>query len=268
MDAVASVKRQTYTNWEIIIVDDQSTDNSEELYGQLKSDARIKVFFNEHNGGCGFTKRRCAELANGELCAFLDPDDALTDNALQVMAEQHQKYPSASLIYSKCYHCNEDLSVRNISTNQQTIPQGETLLTCKNHAAIDHFATWKRASYRQTNGLNPSFLRAVDQDLYFLLEEVGDAVFVDRPLYYYRFQSQSISLGHNENKALYWHIKAMEDACQRRNLNPEEVIGNFLSDIQQEKDIRICALKSEIRHPISAYCVRIKKKLCRLFSKK
>ena len=78
MDAIKSVYEQTYTHWEIILVDDASTDNSHELYKELEKDERIRIFYNDENHGCGYTKRRCAELANGELCGFLDPDDAYT----------------------------------------------------------------------------------------------------------------------------------------------------------------------------------------------
>ena len=75
MDAIESVRQQTYTNWEIILVDDSSTDNSHELYKELEQDERIHIFLNNQNRGCGYTKHRCAELANGEICGFLDPDD-------------------------------------------------------------------------------------------------------------------------------------------------------------------------------------------------
>ena len=71
MDAIESVRQQTYTNWEIILVDDCSTDNSHELYKELEQDERIHIFLNDQNHGCGYTKRRCAELANGEICGFL-----------------------------------------------------------------------------------------------------------------------------------------------------------------------------------------------------
>ena len=77
MDALESVKAQTYTCWEIVIVDDDSTDNSLELYNELEKDPRIRVFRNNENRGCGYTKRRCLEMAQGELCGFLDADDGL-----------------------------------------------------------------------------------------------------------------------------------------------------------------------------------------------
>ena len=51
MEAVESVKAQTYTHWEIVIVDDGSTDNSNELFVELVEDQRIRVFRNEENRG-------------------------------------------------------------------------------------------------------------------------------------------------------------------------------------------------------------------------
>ena len=98
MDAIESVRKQTYTNWEIILVDDSSTDNSHELYKELDQDERIHIFLNDQNRGCGYTKRRCAELANGEICGFFDPDDALLSEALEVMVGTHGKHPAASMI--------------------------------------------------------------------------------------------------------------------------------------------------------------------------
>ena len=58
MDAIDSIRRQTYTHWEIILVDDASTDNSKELYKELEKDNRIHIYYNEENRGCGYTKPR------------------------------------------------------------------------------------------------------------------------------------------------------------------------------------------------------------------
>lgn len=70
MKAIESVRQQTYTNWEIILVDDASTDNSKELYKELEKDERIHIYLNEQNIGCGYTKRRCAELATGGYLSY------------------------------------------------------------------------------------------------------------------------------------------------------------------------------------------------------
>ena len=88
-------------------------------------------------------------------------------------------------------------------------------------AKKEHFTSFKTQSYNKTNGIDPKFKRAVDQDLYFKLEEVGELVYVDKPLYIYRQgTNNNISLGKiNSRKALCWDLLAMVDACSRRKMS-------------------------------------------------
>ena len=144
MDAIESVRKQTYTNWEIILVDDASTDNSHDLYKELEKDERIHIYCNEQNQGCGYTKRRCAELANGELCGFLDPDDALTENALEAMVVAHKKHQDASMVYSRYYVCDANLNVQSISEHQHII---KTSFLEEQHGAISVFVAFKIDKY-------------------------------------------------------------------------------------------------------------------------
>ena len=55
-ESIESVFNQTYSNWEIIIVDDDSNDNSIKLLEKFKNEDRIKIYKNEENKGCGYTK--------------------------------------------------------------------------------------------------------------------------------------------------------------------------------------------------------------------
>lgn len=221
MDAIDSVRSQSYPDWEIIIVDDCSTDNSIGIYKGLEGDARIHVFFNSNNMGCGYTKRQCVIQANGEICGFLDPDDALAGDAIQIMVAEHDKHPDASLINSTCFDTDENLRVVSVSSYGCSIPLGHSFLTYRK--GVTHFATFKRRCYEQTVGIDPLMVRAVDHDLYYKLEEVGKVYYVDKPLYYYRQNTaNNISLGaENMLKAHAWDIYAMVNACKRRGLSIE-----------------------------------------------
>ena len=72
-ETIDCILKQDYPRWEIIIVDDGSTDRSSEIYDKYRNDSRFHIYLNDRNRGVGYTKRRCVEMANGEICAFMDP---------------------------------------------------------------------------------------------------------------------------------------------------------------------------------------------------
>jgi len=216
--ALASLQAQTCQDWEVILVDDASTDNFEEVITGWRRDERIKVFRNGRNEGCGYTKRRCAELASGSLLAFLDPDDALDPGALAIMAEAHAQHPECSLIHSTHYICNPQLQVKRVAGYPRTLPEGVPYLLL-NDGSIHHFVTFKKACYLATEGLSPANRAAVDQDLYYKLEETGDVFYIDKPLYYYRIHEGSISNAGKERAASLWHYSIIMEACLRRMKN-------------------------------------------------
>lgn len=223
-EAIDSVKAQTYTNWEIILVDDGSTDNSKELYKQYSDDNRIKIFFNGENKGCGYTKRRCMELAAGQICAFLDPDDLLISNALEIMVSLHGQNEQASLIYSNYVQADENLRKKK---KLKPHPLESDFLTSRS-GYISHFATFKRDLYLKTEGINAKFKRSIDLDLYYKLEEVGSVIYDNSYLYIYRVHAGGISVYKNELAALSWRLIAIVNACERRNIDFENIISNLL----------------------------------------
>ena len=81
-ETIQSVLDQTYTNWELIIVDDCSSDNTDDIVASFK-DNRIKYFHNEKNSGAALTRNRAMREAQGEWIAFLDSDDLWTPEKLE-----------------------------------------------------------------------------------------------------------------------------------------------------------------------------------------
>lgn len=218
-EAIDSVLEQTYTYWEIILVDDKSTDDSQLIYDKYKDDLRFHIYYNDENRGCGFTKRRCAELAQGELCGFLDPDDALMPTALEVMVKVHAEHPECSLIYSTCYRYSGDRSEDMLIWDYiGEIPEDSDFLIFKKKL-VSHFVTYKNNAYKTTIGIDASLSAAVDRDLYYKLEEKGKLLHLPIPLYYYRINNeQSISIGSKEadKNAYYNCIKSELNAICRR----------------------------------------------------
>ena len=73
-DTIQSVLNQTYTNWELIIVDDCSTDNTDEVLSEIH-DKRIRYFKNEKNSGAAISRNKALREARGQWVAYLDSDD-------------------------------------------------------------------------------------------------------------------------------------------------------------------------------------------------
>ena len=74
-ETINSVLNQTYNNWELIIVDDCSTDNTDEVVAPFLDDERIKYFKNETNSGAAVSRNKALREAKGKWIAFLDSDD-------------------------------------------------------------------------------------------------------------------------------------------------------------------------------------------------
>lgn len=74
-ETIESVLKQTYTNWELIIVDDCSADNTDDVVRPHLSDERIRYLKNEKNSGAAVSRNRALREAKGKWIAFLDSDD-------------------------------------------------------------------------------------------------------------------------------------------------------------------------------------------------
>ncbi len=244
--AIDSVMAQTYDNWEIVIVDDGSTDNSSEIYKKYESDPRFHIYLNDRNHGCGYTKRRCAELANGEICGFLDPDDELMPDALMLHTNEHLKNSDCAIVYSRCNYCNDAGEI--IGTSQlPPFKEGETFFDYRWYGSM-HFASYKKRKYKETEGISASLKAGVDQDLYFKVEETGRIIGLDiiTYRYYKRHSDKAITSVGNQAELWYWNLVARRDTCRRRNIDEHKIlrddfifIHNFL--IKEEN------LKTELR---------------------
>ncbi len=229
-DCYDSIMVQTYNNWEAIIVDDGSTDNSEQIIKNIiGSNERFKFYKNDKNYGCGYTKRRCAELATGEICAFLDPDDALLPVALERMEIGYKNDPEVVLIHSSLFYCNEALDKVKEYTQAAAVNNSDMNFFNSDHS-VTAFAAFSRKAYLTTEGIDAYIKKAVDQDLYLKMFETGKFHFINEPLYLYRRHSNGISF--NMEKGRFWYWLVVMQAAKRRNIDIEEL---FIKTFEKRK---------------------------------
>lgn len=89
---IESVQAQTYKNWEMVIVDDRSNDNTKEIVEKyIKNDSRIKYHLLNENSGAAVARTTSMKLAKGAYMAFLDSDDIWVPNKLEKQIEWMKK---------------------------------------------------------------------------------------------------------------------------------------------------------------------------------
>ncbi|MFC0427931.1 glycosyltransferase family 2 protein [Chryseobacterium scophthalmum] len=224
-----SILKQTYQEYEIVLVDDCSTDDSYQKIIELtKDNPKVKIFRNEENSGVGLTKKRCIDLASGEICGFVDPDDTLTENALQIIIENYSE--NNIVVYSQFYECDAKLNPIKLFPHSRAIKNGNKLFFNVFFEAT-HFFTFKREAYYKTSGINDKLTSAVDQDLYLKLYEIGNFKFVKAPLYYYRIHEKGVSQEFSKKEKLHknWH-QTILDTTKRRKI--DSLYGEKITDIE------------------------------------
>jgi glycosyltransferase involved in cell wall biosynthesis len=111
-ESIKSVIDQTYRDWELIIVDDCSTDNTDEVVNSFR-DKRIKYLKNKKNLGAAMTRNRALREARGEWIAFLDSDDVWAPEKLEKMIK-FMKGSNYSFAYHEYEKIDEDSKPLNI----------------------------------------------------------------------------------------------------------------------------------------------------------
>jgi glycosyltransferase involved in cell wall biosynthesis len=111
-ESVGSILKQTYKNWECLIIDDGSTDNTKEVAETLASkDPRIKYYL-QRNSGPTVARNYGLKLSNGEFIQFLDADDLIEDQKLEKQIECFAKNNDRDIVYSGVkYFASPDISV-------------------------------------------------------------------------------------------------------------------------------------------------------------
>ena len=258
IEAIESVYTQTYTNWEIIIVDDGSTDNSKQIYDTLV-DPRIKIYHNGLNMGCAYTKHQLVLNSNGDYCGFLDPDDVLLPNAVEDTIKVLVDSSEIVLTFSRHFICDEFLNIKEES-RKLFLKEGESYFEHHDYRA-EVFAGFRKDAYFKSGGLDINNLAGVDADLYFRLEEQGRIAIIDKFTYKYRRQPRAITA--NVDKMMYWNLMIRHNTCLRRKLSVEKyAYQDFIDYIQMVVNLRL----SQNEQALSSKAYKIGKLILKPFS--
>lgn len=201
--AIDSIILQTHTDWELIIVDDCSTDKTTSIIeNYIKKDERITLVRRKKNsGGCRLPRFEAVLLANGDFVCNIDSDDTIEPNYLEKLIRRQQE-TSADIVLSKIIYCDEFLNQKEITIPKPSyditkVLTGET--ACKEtigewkisvSGLIAKTSLYKSCVKKEYhNNFNGGFSDEIDQRKVLLLAE---RVAMTEAHYFYRQQSTSI----------------------------------------------------------------------------
>lgn len=200
LKTIESVLNQSYSNIELIVVDDHSSDKTVEIIKSI-SDKRIKLIVNEKNSGAAFSRNAALKEATGDYVAFLDGDDIWLDNKLstQISFMINNKY---DFTYTDYELIDEDDKRLNIYYT------GPKKVTYKKFLRIDYIGTstviYKKSIYPSLQIPNDIYKRN-DDALWLTLSKHADCYRMPGIYSQYRRSTKSISAG-KKSKLYKYHV--------------------------------------------------------------
>lgn len=224
-ECIESVLRQTYKDFEVIVVDDGSTDDTEEVLKPYHG--RIR-YIRQENAGVATARNRGVLEATGEYVAFLDSDDQWFENKLELQMDLMTRHPELVMA------CGNGIYLDGKDKGKQVIKEDRARQYEKNGITLrDAFYRFplrtstiliKKDVFNQIGGFNESYRVAEDMHLAFsIMLKYGNAGFINTPLYKLKKGDDNLS-SKGISKQLY-SIRVLEELFLS---NPE--IKGILTD--------------------------------------
>jgi GT2 family glycosyltransferase len=190
--AVDSVRRQTYGDWELCLVDDGSMrPHVRDLFTELSPDPRIQVRHLPAQGGIVAASNEGLEMATGDFVVLLDHDDELHPRALESVAEALDAHPDADYLYTDEDKIDEHGRHSGVFLKPDWSPDRFRLQMYTLHLSV-----FRRELVDAVGGFDPDFEGSQDFDLVFrVTERAREVVHLQEVLYHWRITATSVTSG-------------------------------------------------------------------------
>jgi len=211
--AIRSIINQTYSNWELLIIDDNSTDGTIRIIEEIKN-SRIIIIKNRLNKGLPYCLNQCIKLSKGEYFARMDGDDIMTTDRLEKQISFLEKHPDIDLLGGLAYTINDTNEI--IGFKYPKMPQNiNELISLQNyfiHPTVVGKLNWFNHNlYDEKIHRCQDFelwLRTYEHSRFFVLNEFvlfyrqNDGLYKQK--YYQVYKNLTIILKKHRTKMSYW----------------------------------------------------------------
>ena len=233
VECLESVFIQTFTDYEVIVVDDGSTDNTEDV---LKPYRERITYIKHENKGNAAARNSGLDVAKGELIAFLDSDDLWLPHKLMKEVEYLDQHPDVDMVCANgTFFGSLKFAGKKVVPDKRAIPlekDGVTLKAIFTRSSLRPSAMVLRKHVIEgTKGFDPDFKVCVDLDFAFRVLMKYKVIFINEPFFKMRKHDDHVS-GDSERRTLF-NIKAIEKLLREypeaRTLIGEKLINRRLA---------------------------------------
>ena len=237
-ETIDSILSQTYTNWELLITDDCSTDKSREVISSyVEKDSRIKLFKLEKNSGAGVARNNSIKEAKGRFIAFCDSDDRWYPDKLECQLDFMVKN-GYGLTYSSYDTCDENGNINGFVGCLRKLTYPKILRDNGIGCLTAIYDAGKIGKHYM-----PSIRKRQDWCLWQrIIKEIGEAHGLQKPLALYRVRSGSISS--NKIEMLRYNFNVYHQECGYSKPVAAIILGGyflpyyFYKKIKQKRDYK------------------------------
>ena len=204
--AIASILSQDMSEFELIIIDDCSTDNSTSIIRQYaEKDSRINPIFHEVNIGLARTLNEGLNLAKSNFVARMDQDDESLPQRLRIQLDYMLKHPEFAVVGSYVYHmgAKQELDrLVELPSDAEQIKQTLLQYNCIYHPSV----MMRRNKILEIGGYQAEFKNAEDYDLWLRVSKLYPLMNISKPLLRYRFSVTGMTLGRKWEQLFYVYL--------------------------------------------------------------
>jgi glycosyltransferase involved in cell wall biosynthesis len=204
--AIHSVLAQTYRDFELIVVDDASTDETGRLVLRFPEARYLRLGV---NSGQAAARNQGARVAKGELLGFLDQDDLWEREFLQTTVDLMAQHPQAALVHTDGYQVNERNEILEYDAAMKATDSITQLLR-GGHDAATSGSLFRKASFDAVGGYDEELAVWEDIDLAIRLFQKFPIMHVPKPFYRHRLYASNVSRDISSERALIARRRFLE----------------------------------------------------------
>ena len=244
--AIQSVMNQTFTDWEIIVVDDASSDGTRLAMEQEKSD-RLKYIRFENRAGGAAARNNGIKNAQGEFVAFLDDDDEWLPEKLNIQIECFKLNPQTGICYTGRSSVRKGKIISGLGKRYSfTFPESEDhfrAIMKDNFVGITSSVMVPRNILLSVNGFDENLPCFQDYDLFIRILKSWKAAGIDKPLVQYYLESDTQHVSFTRKNV----IAALEYLLEKyKNEHHYPLLKKALRNIKLKKMIKSFGYAKEV----------------------